>query len=282
MTAVLLGLAAALAYGIGDFLGGLLSRRMHYRLVAVAATAVAFAVSVIALVLSGPGEPTSGALLWGAVSGVGSGLGTLALFRGLGRGRMGIVAPLSALGAAALPVVIGLALGERPSPIAWAGVALALPAIWLVSTSGSGPGNGSVAAGVVDGLLAGVGFALLFVALSFAGDSSGLWPVAASQGGALMVVSVVTLGTLRTLDRRGVGFREKAGAVSIGIIGAAASLFYFWSTHEGLLSIVAVITSLYPAVTVLLAAGLLREAITRRQTLGLAFAAAAVLLIVLG
>ena len=288
--AVALGLAAALAYGLGDFLAGLLSRRLHYVLVEVIGHVVACALTVLALLVSTRTSPSSQALLWGAASGVGSALGTLVLYRGLGRGRMGVVAPLSALGAAVLPVIIGVALGDRPSALAWTGVVLALPAIWLVSTTGrslQGPaeevpaGPPVLATGVVDGLLAGVAFALLFVGLNLAGDGSGLWPVAVGQASALVLLALFTVGTLRRLGIVRLAPRQIAGSITVGVLGAAAAVAYFLSTHAGLLSIVAVLTSLYPAVTVLLAAVVLHEAVSRRQGVGLLLAGAAVALIVL-
>jgi drug/metabolite transporter (DMT)-like permease len=182
-------------------------------------------------------------------------------------------------------------------------VLLALPAIVLVSTSGAtGDGSAAIshAAGdasaatspsagrpalageVVDGLLAGVGFALLFVGLNLAGDGSGLWPVVASQGSALVLLAIVLVGTLRHLGAMRLPRRDVAGAASVGVLGAAAAVAYFLSTNAGLLSIVVVLTSLYPAVTVLLAAAILHEPIARRQAVGLVLAAGAVLLIVLG
>jgi drug/metabolite transporter (DMT)-like permease len=287
--AVLLGLGAALAYGLGDFLAGLLSRRVHYALVAVVGHVVACALTALMVVVTAPTRPSSQALLWGAASGVGSALGTLVLYRGLGRGRMGVVAPLSALGAAVLPVIIGVALGDRPSGLAWTGVALALPAIWLVSTTGSSiqdpaeevpVGPPVLATGVVDGLLAGVAFALLFVALNLAGDGSGLWPVAVGQACALVLLALFSVGSFRKLDSRRLAPRQVGGAVSVGVLGAAAAVLYFVSTQIGLLSIVAVLTSLYPAATVLLAAVVLHETVSRRQGAGLLLAAAAVALIV--
>jgi drug/metabolite transporter (DMT)-like permease len=288
MIAVVLGLGAALAYGLSDFIAGRLSRRMHYALVALVGNVVAFGSTILALVLSTPAVPTSDALLWGAASGLGGGFGTLMLYRGLGRGRMGVVAPLSALGAAVLPLVVGVVLGDRPSPPAWVGVLLALPAIWLVSTSArpGADGDGGTlrmsTAEVVDGLLAGVGFALLFVGLGLAGEGSGLWPVVAGQASSVAMLAAVLAGSLRGVDIQRTTSRDYAGAASVGVLGGAASILYFLSTHEGLLSIVAVLTSLYPAVTVLLAAVVLHEAISRRQGVGLALAGLAVVLIVLG
>ena len=286
--AILLGLTAALGYGAGDFLAGLLSRRIHHVLVALIGDVVALGLTAAALGLTANAGPSSTALFWGAASGVGGGIGTVVLYRGLGRGRMGIVAPLSALGAAAIPVVVGVALGDRPNLIAWAGVILALPAIWLVSTSGDtttdepSAGQLGLAAGVADGLMAGVAFALLFVGLDLAGGESGLWPAAASQVAAVLVLAIVSIAMWRTLGARSLMPRDVVGAASVGVLGAIATIAYFLSTQTGLLSIVVVLASLYPAVTVVLAAVLLQEPIGRRQAIGLVLAGVAVLLIVLG
>jgi drug/metabolite transporter (DMT)-like permease len=288
MMAVVLGLAAALAYGLSDFVAGRLSRRVHYAQVALIGSVLALATTIVAMVVAVPGSPAAPALAWGAASGIGVAFGTFMLYRGLGRGPMGVVAPLSALGAAALPVVIGVALGDRPTTMAWAGVALALPAIWLVSTSAhatdddAGDGQPALAGGVVDGLLAGVGFALLFVGLGLAGDGSGLWPVVASQGSGVVVLGAVMVGTLRGLGPMRWSPRDVAGGAAVGILAGAASILFFLAAHSGLLSIVAVLTSLYPAVTVLLAVGILREPISRRQAVGLVLAVVAVGLIVAG
>jgi uncharacterized membrane protein len=286
--AVLLGLGAALAYGLSDFLGGLVSRRAHYAIVALVGYATACSALVAIVLLSGSPAPTPTALFWGAVSGFGAGAGTLALYRGLARGRMGVVAPLSGLGTAALPVIVGVALGDRPSALAWLGIAAALPAIWLVSTSGDGgdggdeKGGASIAEGVVDGLLAGAGFAVLLVALDFAGGESGLWPVLASEASGLVVMAAFFALIRASVTDRRVSRDVLAGGVAIGLLGGAAVVCYYLSTQEGLLSIVAVLTSLYPAVTVVLAAAYLREAITRRQAVGLALAAVAVVLVAVG
>jgi drug/metabolite transporter (DMT)-like permease len=311
--AVALGLAAALAYGAGDFLAGLLSRRVSYILVAVIASAVSWFVMSVALAATWEGAPQAAAGLWGAASGMGSALGTLALYRGLGRGPMGVVAPLSALGAAVVPVLVGVLTGDRPAPGAWAGVALALPAIWLVSSQDAA-GSGVQAApasvapgqrtnGIVDGLLAGMGFGLLFIALDRAGEGSGLWPVAIGQATATAVLAVVAVPGLRRAvarSARSTASRRRRGrmlpdlrsdlpdtsrrvimaAGLVGVLGAVATTLYFLSTHAGMLAIVAVVTSLYPAITVVLAAMLLHERVRGLQSVGLALALVAVTLIV--
>jgi drug/metabolite transporter (DMT)-like permease len=201
---------------------------------------------------------------------------------------MGVVAPLSGLGTAALPVLIGIIIGDRPSAAGWLGIAAALPAIWLVSTSGDGgdggdeTGSGRLSEGVVDGLVAGAGFAVLLVALDFAGGESGYWPVLASEATGLVVMAVFLALIRRSVTERRLSRGILAGGVAVGLLGGSAVVSYHLSTQEGLLSIVAVLTSLYPAVTVVLAAALLREAITRRQAIGLSLAAASVVLIVVG
>ena len=222
MLTVLLGLAAGLGYGLADFVGGLASRRVHYSVVSVVGTATAVVITFAALLVL-PGTPTAQALTWGTIAGLGGGFGGLMLYRGLGRGRMGVVAPLSALGTAVIPVIVGVALGERPSIPAWAGIALALPAIWLVSTSSEpalaasaeAPAGGrrGLEPGVIEGLLAGLGFALLLIGLGLGGDGVGLWPVAVSQVTALVVMGAAMLGALRRPENRNVPRREAGLAV---------------------------------------------------------------------
>lgn len=302
--AIVLGLGAAVAYGLSDFVAGVMSRRVGFVVVAVTGASAAWLITVVALTVTTRVSPGTVPVLWGAASGAGSALGTVALYRGLGRGRMGVVAPLSALGAALLPVLVGVLTGERPSPVTWVGVVLALPAIWLISSpnasgrddppgaggtaardnTGAGPPRPSTrtASGVVDGLVAGVGFALLFVALDRAGDSSGLWPVAAGQASSLALLVGYAAVRLRGSAVVRPPVRDLAAASTVGVLGATATMLFFVATQEGLLAVVAVLTSLYPAVTVVLATVLLHEPVRTRQGVGLALAAAAVILIVVG
>lgn len=277
---IVLALASALAYGLSDFLGGLLSRRASPWVIAVLAQAAgAVALTVVA---AGAGGAASGVdLLWGAVSGVGSGLGTYFLYRGLGGGLMNVVAPLSAVGAAVLPVVAGVAIGERPAALAWVGIACALPAIWLVSRTGTeSPATaGPAGAGVRDGLLAGAGFGVLFFALGQVSADAGLWPLTLGQGVAVVVLAVGAV--LARASARAVPRRLVAGALGVGLFAAAATMLYQLAVRGELVSVTAVLTSLYPALTVLLAAIFLHERIHRVQALGLALAAVAVALVAL-
>ena len=282
MSAILLALASALAYGSADFIAGWLSRRTHYARVSLLAQIAAGAGALLASLIVG-GRPSGASLAWGALSGLGGGLGTLALYRGLARGRMNVVAPLSGVLAAALPAVVGLALGERPAPTALLGLGLALPAVWLTARTehedGAQSGT-SASSSVVDGVLAGLGFAVLFVALQRAGRGEGLWPTASSQ-----IVAVLPMLALHARAlRRAPGGPPEAGWLRLGpwfagVLVAVAAICFFLATQRGLLTVVAVLTSLYPAVTVALARWLLAERIGRWQGVGLALAAVSVALI---
>lgn len=278
---VILALAAAVAYGASDFIGGLLSRRASFLQVAVVGQLFATIATLVALPFTTQASPPASALAWGFAGGAGGALGVLALYRGLGAGRMAVVAPISGVLAAALPALAGFVLGERPSALALAGIALALPAVWLVSSvdKATTGGEGATAAGVIDGVLAGVGFGVLFIGLGRAGEDSGLWPVAAAAISSLvvLVIAAVIGGATRLPSPR-----VAAGAAAIGGLGATATVLFFLATHRGLLALVSVITSLYPAVTVLLARITLGEQFGRLQTVGMGMAVVAVVLIVAG
>jgi len=277
---VLLALGSALAYGISDFVGGMLARRVSPWSVAVVAQCVS-TTCVTVLALASGGDPTARDLAWGLVAGLGNGTGGVFLYRGLANGRMAVVAPLSAVGAALLPVAVGVATGERPSILTWLGVACAFPAIWLVSRAPDLAGTEAQhsGSGVVDGLLAGLGFGLLFAALGQVPESAGLQPLALTQA-----TSVLAIIALATLLRQSWLPRERYAlrAAYIGVLGALATTLFLLATQAGLLSVASVLSSLYPAVTVVLAVSLLRERIHRPQAVGLALALAAVVLVAAG
>ena len=268
--AVLLSLAAALAYGLSDFVGGVASRRTSAWPVAFVGTASAF-VGAVGLALVVDGDPTRADLWWGALAGVGTGAGGAFLYRGLAAGRMGVVAPISAVGAALLPVCVGVATGERPALFVWLGILAAVPGIWLVSREPGG--SGDLAAGIVDGVLAGVGFGLLFAATGQIPESAGYAPLAVAQ--AVGVVGVAVTATL--LGGRWMPYAvSQAWGVLAGALAMAAVVAFLLATQSGLLTIASVVTSLYPAVTIALAAVALRERIHASQGVGLLLCAVAV------
>jgi drug/metabolite transporter (DMT)-like permease len=273
---ILFGLAAAVLYGSSDFAGGVASRRLGPVRASLAGSATAAAAAwAVLLALGGPG-PSVRAIAWGLASGLAGGIGNLALYRGMARGRMSVVGPVSAVGAAVVPVLAGVALGERPSLLAVAGVLAALPAIVLVAASGSV--RGKLGGGLLDGLVAGLAFGILFIGLAQAGRNAGLWPVASEQTATLLPVLLVAIKTRAPLrfPLRAAGLPVLAGAT-----GMAATLTYFYATHVSMLAVAAVLVSLYPGVTVLLARVLLHERFSSAQRAGLGLAALAVAAIAL-
>jgi drug/metabolite transporter (DMT)-like permease len=284
--AVLLALASALAYGLSDFVGGLVARRTSAWSVAVVGSLTA-AICTAAVAAFVPGDPGAGHFAWALLAGLGSGAGAGFLYRGFAAGRMGVVAPVSAVGAAMVPLLVGVLAGERPAVLAWVGIAAALPGIWLVSREPVpedpdhlGPENPSAtAAGVVDGLLAGLGFGVLFAALGQIPDSAGLWPLAVTQ--LLSVPAVVIIAGLlkeRWLPRH----RAAWHAMWCGVLSTVATAAFLVATQRGFLTISGVLASLYPAFTILLAAVVLKEHIHRAQAVGLALCGGAVALVAAG
>ena len=273
---ILLALAAALLYGSSDFGGGLASRRLGSLRVSVVGSAAATVLTWATLILVGGPGPSLRAVAWGLASGLAGGVGTLVLYRGLARGQMSVVGPLSAVGAAVVPVAAGVALGERPSLLSVAGVLVALPAIVLVAASGSV--RGKLGAGLLDGLVAGLAFGILFIGLAQAGRNAGLWPVASEQTGALLITLAVAVKTREPLR---IPLRAAGLPVLAGASGMAATLAYFYATHFSMLAIAAVLVSLYPGVTVLLARTLLHERFTPAQRAGLGLCALAIAAIAL-
>ncbi len=278
MFSILLALLAAVSYGLADFVGGVFSKRVSPWAVALTAQ-LGGAAAVFAVTLFTDGSPTRVDLLWAVVAGLGNGLGTAFLYRGLSSGRMGVVAPVSGVGAALVPVAVGVLTGERPELLVWVGILVALPGIWLVASQPAGRLGAGAGSGLTDGVLAGLGFGTLFAALAQIPEESGFLPLALNQVVAgVAVVAVATALRSPWLPREP---QALAGVVS-GILGALATGAFLVATHHGYLTVTAVITSLYPAFTVLLAASLLREHVHRAQAMGLALCAVAIALVAAG
>jgi drug/metabolite transporter (DMT)-like permease len=276
-TVVLLSLCSAIAFGLSDFVGGVLTRRASVWAVAATSQATA-AVLAVGVVSTTSGDPDVDAFLWGTLAGVGSGAGNVLIFRGLAGGRMAVVAPLSAIITAALPVLVGLIMGERPGMLTITGVLIAMPAIWLVSGGGSGVHSAS-GADALNGLGAGVGFGVQFSALGQIPQQAGMIPLAVSQ---VVSVIAIVLGAM-TLSARWIP-RDRFSCLGTvaGLLAGTAAVCFQLATQYGLLTIAGVLASLYPAVTVLLAAMVLHEHIHAMQAIGLTLAATAVALIAAG
>lgn len=275
--AVILGLLASIAYGGADFLGGIATRRAHVLTVVLVSQVTGTGLMLVALpfFLSDPYSGT--AVAWGAGAGAAGIAGVTSLYRGLARGRMSIVAPVTGTVAAGIPVVVGLVSGERPSGVALAGVVLALLSVVLVSASshgdntngGGSPPRGPLPPGLPEALVAGTCFGLFFVLLDAAGDGSGLWPLVGARIVSLTMMAVAVVLIRAPFRPPGGTLGATAGA---GLLDVAANLLYLLAARRGLLSLVAVLTSMYPATTVVLARFALNERLTRLQLIGLLLA----------
>jgi drug/metabolite transporter (DMT)-like permease len=269
-------LASAVSYGTSDFVGGLLSARSNPRAIAIVGQAIGgLIIGIVALSIGV--RMNADAWFWSIAAAIGSSAGIVFLYRGLSRGRMSVVAPLSGIGAAALPVIVGFADGERPGPWAVAGLVAAVPAILMVAhvrDASSGP------SGWPDGLLAGVGFGLGFLSIARLPHASGLAGVSLMQLLGALLISVTLVGGGAGAYRLQRSF--VLGAAVTGVLSGAAVYLFQIATHHGYLSETAVLAALYPAVTVVLALIVLRERVTAIQVTGFALCAAAIGLIVSG
>lgn len=263
-------LPSAIAYGIGDFAGGLAARRAPVLTVTLVAQAAGLLTLLPALWLL-PGRPSGAAVGLGALAGIAGAAGLLLYFRGLAVGPMGVVAPLSAVVGAGLPLAVGLLAGERLGVVAVVAVAVALAAI-LLATAGTRT-DAAAGRGLLLGLAAGAGFGLFFVGLDATPDDSGLWPLVAGR-----VASTVLLAVIVAVRRPG-GVGNPRLAVLSGVADTVANVLFLVAVRLGDLGVSAVLVSLYPVVVVLLARVVLRERLTGLQlaSAGLALTASALL-----
>ena len=280
MIVVLLCLTAAGAYGTSDFAAGLASRRLAAGPVTGAVEVVALLTAGVAVVLAPGVGPSPTVLAWGAASGVGTALGTLALYHGFSIARMSVVATLSAVLTAVIPVIVGVMLGNRLALGAEVGIALAIPAIGLISWQPGADVRSPARAGLLFGALAGLGFAVLLIALDRAGTHAGAWPLIPGQLVALLLVAPFAYRGLTPSGRP----RRSAVVLALGAgaLSGIADLLFLAAVGRGELAIIAVLTSLYPAATVLLARAFLSERWTRIQAGGLLTSLAAIILVSVG
>ncbi len=274
-----LALAAALSYGAGDFLGAIATERTRSALPVVAVSSLAGVVLLLVLAPLLDASPTGADFGWGAAGGVAGGVGVALFYRGLATGVMSVVAPVAAVTGAVVPVAAGLLMGERPGALALVGVGLAIAAVVLLAVET--PGSREHATGTSrDALLlalgAGGGFGVFFVLLDRTGADAGLWPLVASRSVTLVLAFVAAL-----VVRQAVVPVRGARRLSIGtgVFDMTANACFLVANRSGLLALVAVITSLYPASTIALAQLFLGERLARHQLVGVGVAVAAVVLI---
>ena len=272
-TVAALGLTAAASWGGGDFSGGLASRRADAFGVAGVSRAIGVSTQIILALALGEPAPGVRALAWAIGAGICGGIGLAALYRALAIGRMGVNAPITAVVAAAFPVLVGtLAQGPPTLPRA-AGFALALWGVWRLARPEGVEGRPK---GVGLALIAGLGFGGFYVLITQAGGPSVFWPLAASTGtSSIMLLTLAAAAGPRLIVR--------AAALPItyaaGALDAGGNIFFVLAAHAGRLDVAAVLSSLYPLVTVLAAWVLLKERVSRGQAAGIAAALASIPLI---
>jgi drug/metabolite transporter (DMT)-like permease len=277
--AVVLGLLVAVTYGSGDFLGGMASKRNAAIVVVAVSQAFGLVAMAAVVALDRGARPIGHDVLAGGAAGAIGLVGVVLLYRGLAQGSMSVVAPITAVGAAVVPFTWGIVRGDRPSSPALAGVAVALLAVALVSRSDAANERPASRDDLVLATGAGIAFGTVFVLLGLTHASSGMWPVLAARIASVTIVmtGVAVSGRPLRIDR-GTG----AIVIAAGILDAGANALYVLATREGLLSLVSVLSALYPAATVVLARVVLRERMGRLQLAGIALALTGVGLIAAG
>ena len=274
--AVVLALLAAVSYGVSDFIGGLASRRRSALAILLYSYPVG-ALLMAALLPLTSGTLTTRAVVFGILGGAFGLVGVVLLYSLLAIAPMNVVSPITAVLAAAVPVVVGVLTGDRPATAAWFGVAIGFVAVVLVSRQPAETPHGRLTTRTVAlAIASGVGFGGYFVFLARAGDGTGLWPLLISRlASAVLIVPLAYRAGAVTVIRGWL----LALCLIAGALDAAANLFFLLASRQGLLSLAAVITALYPATTVALAIVFLHERPSRAQLVGLGLAAVAIVLI---
>jgi drug/metabolite transporter (DMT)-like permease len=273
---VALGLTSALAWGTADFGGGLATRRGSLLGVVFLTQLTGAVLSAVAAVGRGEPFPAGWDLAWAVGAGVAGALGISALYAGLAGGRMGVVAPVTGVLAAILPVLVGAATEGLPPPLVAMGIGLGLVAVTLVTAS---PATDDRPSGAGLALVAGLGIGMFNVSVAQFQPGHLFAPFAAVR-----LVQVAITGTTLLVTRRSWRLARPvaAGVVAVGILDSLGNLAYIGATQVGRLDVAAVLSSLYPVATVILAILLLGERLSRLHALGIGLAGLAVALIAAG
>ena len=270
---IIFGLAASLCWGSGDFSGGLASRRANPSSVVTTAYAIGFVLLLVLALIWREPFPASIDIFWGAIAGLAGAIGLVSFYSALSIGLMGIAAPVSAVLTAGLPVLFSAFTEGLPSPIQVGGFFLALLAIVLISRPERTKGRPR---GIGMALLAGCGFGLFFILISRVNHTATFWPLAVAR-----LTSVLFLLVMLRIRQEPLLPRVSVAYLMLlaGVLDALGNAFFVLAAHSGRLDIAAVLSSLYPAATVVLAAVVLHERVTRIQAIGILLALIAVPLI---
>jgi drug/metabolite transporter (DMT)-like permease len=282
MLAAVLALASSLSWGLSDFLGGFQSRRHHVLAVILLSQGIALAILVVAVLAGAPTEHDAASTAWAAGVGILALLGLLAFYRALAIGTMSIVAPISATGVA-IPVLVGLASGERPGTLQVAGIALACAGVVLAAReppSDDAAVRRASRTSIGLALVAAVGFGSFFAGIDRAEETADVAWVLLAARSADMVLLLAACAVVRPVLPRAPA--TLAALAAIGVFDLLANLLFVLAAGRGLLSVVGVLGSLYPAVTVVLAHVVLHERLTRTQRAGVAVTLAGVIALAAG
>lgn len=274
--ATLLGLGAAVAWGSGDFSGGLASKRAAAYSVIFVSQIIGIAFLALLALVFGESLPPMGDLLLGGVAGLAAMVGLLGLYTGLAQGRMGIVAPLTAVLAATVPIIFSAVTEGAPPVTRLGGFGLALGAVWLLS--GAGRRDTTDLLELAYALMAGLGFALFFILIDQVNEVAIFWPLAVARlsSVAFLAVFIRTRGRWQAIPRR-----QLALVAVAGILDAVGNALFALAARYGRLDLAVVLSSLYPVATVLLAQLVLKERLGRLQWLGVLLAVLALPLVTL-
>jgi drug/metabolite transporter (DMT)-like permease len=275
---VALALLSAISFGVCDFVGGIASRRVAaLRVVLVSYPVTMVLLGLLAVVIGGP--ISAGAVVWGSLGGISQACGEWWLYAALGAGPISVVSPLTAVLTAAVPVGVGIAIGDRPGVLAAAGIALAMVAVVLVSREATDedvtPHRFTTTVALLT-IGSGVAFGLNFALIHQAPVESRLWPLLFARMSATMLVIIVAAASRNLRVPSGKPLRL---ALTLPVLDASANVAMLLALHASLLSLASVLISLYPVATVVLAMAVLRERVTRWQVLGMILAAVSVSMI---
>lgn len=269
----LLSLAAAVSWGAGDFSGGFASRKTNVYGVVLVAHVVGLVFNLVAALLWHDPWPGATSFLWGVAAGISGAVGLVSLYRALAVGTMGINAPVAAVVTAILPVAFTFLTLGLPTRVQLAGFALALVAIWLIAMPAGDLGRPR---GLGLAILAGIGFSGFLLFIKFAGFTAKFWPLVGARAASIAVMVII-------VSRIRLDFHALAGhwrpMVSCGIFDSIGNILFVYAATGGRLDIAAVLSSLYPASTLILARIFLKERLTRVQAMGILFALGSVALI---
>ncbi|MDP2995819.1 MAG: EamA family transporter [Anaerolineales bacterium] len=276
MLSILFGLTSALTWGAADFCGGIASKRTNVYGVVIGAEGFGMVLFMALALACGEPVPPLQTWLWGSASGLSGGIGLLLLYHALSSGRMSVAAPVSAVSAAIIPVVVGAVVDGLPGVWTFAGILLALAAVWLIARGEGGRENAAIRLNEITlPLIAGVVFGMYFVFMHQASREAFFWPIVASR-----LASTVGILGYALVTRQPWGPERKHWPLIAlsGLLDVSGNAFYVLGGQIGRLDVAAVLGSLYPGSTVLLAGLFLHERFSRLQLAGILAALAAIVL----